>query len=305
MQHSYKNSQHQQQVSPYQSSHYGTPLKSQQYSVNQSSVHHNVYSPSSSIPQLEYAPSVNQQLEFSQQDSGLIVLVFQRGDDPIDTINHVMSFLTAVGRQTSYAAGTTRTYTPGASRSNLGKQRTAICYNCKGEGHMSKQCTKPKRKRDYSWFKEKVLLVQAQAHGQILNEEELAFLADPRIAEAINGFDVPLPVAVCSGIVNSLFKNMLSTDLISLYQELFDLGLANSSPMKQVLMPVKHGELMTICCVVLTPTLKDPPHLHQSLQTQLNSSICTSNFFLKRILLLNKANELTNPASVTKGLYPE
>ncbi|GJX65315.1 hypothetical protein Tco_0299658 [Tanacetum coccineum] len=33
------------------------------------------------------------------------------------------------------------------------------------------------------WFKEKVLLVQAQAHGQILNEEELAFLADPDIPE--------------------------------------------------------------------------------------------------------------------------
>ncbi|GJT90160.1 hypothetical protein Tco_1079005 [Tanacetum coccineum] len=48
---------------------------------------------------------------------------------------------------------------------------------------MSKHCTKPKRKRDNSWFKEKVLLVQAQAHGQILNEEELAFLADPDIPE--------------------------------------------------------------------------------------------------------------------------
>ncbi|GKB80813.1 retrotransposon protein, putative, ty1-copia subclass [Tanacetum coccineum] len=47
---------------------------------------------------------------------------------------------------------------------------------------------------------------------------------------AINGFDVPLPVAVCSGIDNSSSKNMLSTDLSSLYQELFDLGLANSSP---------------------------------------------------------------------------
>ncbi|GJW63580.1 MAK10-like protein [Tanacetum coccineum] len=71
----------------------------------------------------------------------------------------------------------------GASGSNSGKQRTVICYNCKGEGHMSRQCTKPKRKRDDSWFKEKVLLVQAQAHGQILNEEELAFLADPDIPE--------------------------------------------------------------------------------------------------------------------------
>nr|GFB63124.1 hypothetical protein [Tanacetum cinerariifolium] len=49
---------------------------------------------------------------------------------------------------------------------------------------MSKQCTKPKRKRDDSWFKDKVLLVQPQAIGQILYEEELAFLADPGITEA-------------------------------------------------------------------------------------------------------------------------
>ncbi|GJU48331.1 hypothetical protein Tco_1217886 [Tanacetum coccineum] len=48
---------------------------------------------------------------------------------------------------------------------------------------MSKQCTKPKRKRDDTWFKDKVLLVQAQANGQILHEEELAFLADPRVIE--------------------------------------------------------------------------------------------------------------------------
>ncbi|GKB09317.1 integrase, catalytic region, zinc finger, CCHC-type containing protein [Tanacetum coccineum] len=141
-----------------------------------------------------------------------------RGNDPIDAINHVISFLLAVvtsrypttnnqlrnslnprqqatindgkitlqpvqGRQISFASGTSRTYTPGASGSNSGKQRTVICYNCKGEGHMSKKCTKPKRKRDDSWFKDKVLLVQAQASGQILHEEELAFLTDPGILE--------------------------------------------------------------------------------------------------------------------------
>nr|GEV34848.1 copia protein [Tanacetum cinerariifolium] len=118
-----------------------------------------------------------------------------RGDDPIDAINHVMSFLSAVvtshylntnnhlrnssnprqqatindgritlqpvqGREISFASGTSRTYTPGASGRNSEKQRT-----------------------DDSWFKEKVLLVQAQALGQILNEEELAFLADPDIPE--------------------------------------------------------------------------------------------------------------------------
>nr|GFC67901.1 hypothetical protein [Tanacetum cinerariifolium] len=48
---------------------------------------------------------------------------------------------------------------------------------------MSKQCTKPKKKWDDSWFKDKVLLVQDQANGQILHEEELAFLADPGILE--------------------------------------------------------------------------------------------------------------------------
>nr|GEZ05338.1 hypothetical protein [Tanacetum cinerariifolium] len=39
-------------------------------------------------------------------------------------------------------------------------------------------------KKDESWFKDKVLLVQAQANGQILHEEELAFLADLGIVEA-------------------------------------------------------------------------------------------------------------------------
>ncbi|GJT31424.1 retrovirus-related pol polyprotein from transposon TNT 1-94 [Tanacetum coccineum] len=200
-QNSYQNTQFQQQVSPYQSPQYGSPYQSQQYSTHQSltplsityasnkyqlSICHNVYSLSSSIPQLEYAPSVNQQSEFSQPDLGLIIPVFQKGDDPNDAINHMMSFLTAVVTS-SYPTTNNQlrnsTYTPGASGSNYGKQRTVICYNCKGEGHMSKQCTKPKRKRDDSWFKDKVLLVQAQSSGQILHEEELAFLADPGILE--------------------------------------------------------------------------------------------------------------------------
>ncbi|GJW34235.1 hypothetical protein Tco_0054267 [Tanacetum coccineum] len=38
-------------------------------------------------------------------------------------------------------------------------------------------------KRDDLWFKDKVLLVQAQANGQIRHEEELAFFADPGTAE--------------------------------------------------------------------------------------------------------------------------
>ncbi|GJT46373.1 hypothetical protein Tco_0955088, partial [Tanacetum coccineum] len=120
--------------------------------------------------------------EAIQADSGLIVPVFKQSDDPIDAINHMMSFLSDVvtsrypttnnqlrnssnprqhatindgrvtlqpihGRQISVVADTTRTYTPGASRSNYGKQMTVI------------------------------------SNGQILHEEELAFLADPGTAE--------------------------------------------------------------------------------------------------------------------------
>ncbi|GJS09879.1 hypothetical protein Tco_0366675 [Tanacetum coccineum] len=128
-------------------------------------------------------------------NSGLIVPVFQKGDDPIDAINHMMSFLTAV--VTSPLNPTNQSFRSENGTDNSGKQRTVYfcyklqrgrhmskqCINLRGEGHMSKQCTKPKRKQDDSWFKDKVLLVQAQANGQILHEEELAFLADPGIAE--------------------------------------------------------------------------------------------------------------------------
>ncbi|GJW81085.1 reverse transcriptase domain-containing protein [Tanacetum coccineum] len=102
---------------------------------------------------LVFDPAVNQQQKqaaFPQLDSGLIVPVFKRGDNPIDAINQMMSFLPSVvtscfpttnnqlrnssnprqqatindgrvtlqpvqGRQVSFTTGTTRTFTPGNS----------------------------------------------------------------------------------------------------------------------------------------------------------------------------------------------
>ncbi|GJT12366.1 retrovirus-related pol polyprotein from transposon TNT 1-94 [Tanacetum coccineum] len=64
-----------------------------------------------------------------------------------------------------------------------GKARVVKCYNCQGEGHMTRQCTQPKRLRNSAWFKEKMLLVQAQESGQELDEEQLEFLADPGIPD--------------------------------------------------------------------------------------------------------------------------
>nr|GEZ55453.1 hypothetical protein [Tanacetum cinerariifolium] len=187
-------------------------------------VNHNAYMASSSAPQIDYAPMVQQSSEYSPPETGLVVPVFQKGDDPIDAINHIMSFLTAVvtsryaainnqlrtssnprqqatinngwvtiqpiqGRQNFVSVGSSRPSTSGSGGAP-GKQRVIVCYNCKGEGHMSKQCTKPKRKRDAEWFKDKVLLVQAQSNGQILQEEELEFLADPGTSESSSNHPV-------------------------------------------------------------------------------------------------------------------
>ncbi|GJU87052.1 retrovirus-related pol polyprotein from transposon TNT 1-94 [Tanacetum coccineum] len=134
-----------------------------------------MYSPPPSIPQMEYAPTVNQQQqqqpEFHQLDSGLTVPVFKQA------VRHIsQSLLPQPARNSSNP----RTYTHRASEAILETKGTIIVTNWqRGGGQMSKQCTKPKRKRDDSWFKDKVLQVQAQANGQILHEEELAFLADP------------------------------------------------------------------------------------------------------------------------------
>nr|GFC07859.1 hypothetical protein [Tanacetum cinerariifolium] len=54
------------------------------------------YMASSSAPQIAYAPMDQQSLEYSPPEPRLVVPVFQIGDDPIDAINHMMSFLTSV-----------------------------------------------------------------------------------------------------------------------------------------------------------------------------------------------------------------
>ncbi|GJX19235.1 retrovirus-related pol polyprotein from transposon TNT 1-94 [Tanacetum coccineum] len=64
--------------------------------------------------------------------------------------------------------------------------RVIHCYNCRGEGHMARQCTQPKRPRNSEWFKEKMLLVQAQESGVILDEDQIAFLVDLGVAQDLD-----------------------------------------------------------------------------------------------------------------------
>nr|GFB04627.1 hypothetical protein [Tanacetum cinerariifolium] len=87
------------------------------------------------------------------------------------------------GRQGKNYSGTTYKGNATSSRRNTtsGQERVVKCYNYQGEGHMTRQCTPPKRQRNATWYKEKAMLAEAHEAGQILDEEQLVFFADPRI----------------------------------------------------------------------------------------------------------------------------
>ncbi|GJV27193.1 reverse transcriptase domain-containing protein [Tanacetum coccineum] len=121
------------------------------------------------------------QAKFPQLDSGLAVPSSLPGDDLISSLNKAMAFLT-----TAITSCFPTTNNQLRTSSNLRNQatiqdvinknggnnatvqaRVVRCYNCQGEEHMARQCTQPKRPRNSTWFKEKILLVQTQEAGQI------------------------------------------------------------------------------------------------------------------------------------------
>ncbi|GKD31455.1 copia protein [Tanacetum coccineum] len=190
---SYNNPQFQQQISPSQSPQYGSIHPTQHYLTTYPSTPFAITYPSAPYPNV-YSSTIHQDAY-----SGLAVPVFKQGNESIDAINKMMSFLSIVvtsrfpatnnqlrnsfnlrqqatihdgrvtiqpihGRQSSFAAGTsgTRANISRTGGNNLGQQRVVKCFNYQGEGHMARQCPKPKRKRDVTWFRDKVLLVEAQ-----------------------------------------------------------------------------------------------------------------------------------------------
>ncbi|GJV50651.1 retrovirus-related pol polyprotein from transposon TNT 1-94 [Tanacetum coccineum] len=148
-------------------------------------------------------------------NSSFVVPVFSPRDDSIACLNKAMAFLIVVassrfpttnnqlktssnprnhatiqdgrvtvqqvqGRQRQNYSGNTYKSNAISSRGNAtsGQARVVKCYNCQGEGHMARQCTQLKRPRNAAWYKEKAMLAEAQEAGQILDEAQLAFLAD-------------------------------------------------------------------------------------------------------------------------------
>ncbi|GJZ81318.1 hypothetical protein Tco_0646312 [Tanacetum coccineum] len=149
-----------------------------------------------SPPLQSYAPTVVQQSLTFQPNTELAISTFLPTDDPIASLNKAMIFLSSVYRSrfppTNVQGRQSQCYTSNAGNNqalgarvintviNTGatQPRVIIFYNCNGKGHMAKHCTIRKKVKDSKWFKDKMLLAQAQEAGVVLDEEQHDFLAD-------------------------------------------------------------------------------------------------------------------------------
>ncbi|GKA50812.1 hypothetical protein Tco_0743885 [Tanacetum coccineum] len=119
-------------------------------------------------------------------DLSFAIPVFSLGDDPIACLNKAIYFLMVIASSRFPSTNNQlRTSSNLRNQATIQDGRVIVQQvqgrqgqNYSGEGHMARQCTQPKRSRNATWYKDKVMLAEAQEAGQILDEEQLVFLAD-------------------------------------------------------------------------------------------------------------------------------
>nr|GFA17547.1 integrase, catalytic region, zinc finger, CCHC-type, peptidase aspartic, catalytic [Tanacetum cinerariifolium] len=93
-----------------------------------------------------------------------------------DLYNNLKIVTETVQRRAPGNTGTKGIQTTGSGVNNSGKK--VICYNCRGEGHVARQCKEPKCARNSQWYHDKALLMQVKEKGAVLDAEAKAFLVD-------------------------------------------------------------------------------------------------------------------------------
>nr|GEU78702.1 integrase, catalytic region, zinc finger, CCHC-type, peptidase aspartic, catalytic [Tanacetum cinerariifolium] len=163
-------------------------------------INHNAYMASSSAPQIDYAPIAHHPLEFSSHKTGLVVPVFQKGNDLIDAINHMMSFLTAVVTSRYPATNNQlRTSSNPRQQATINNGRVTIQPIQGRQNSMLAGSSRPFASGSVHQTQEEVRcrIVQGQSTsssspGQWTGfaREELEFLADPETTESSSNQNV-------------------------------------------------------------------------------------------------------------------
>nr|GFB12900.1 hypothetical protein [Tanacetum cinerariifolium] len=80
---------------------------------------------------------------------------------------------------------------------NPGQARPVKCYNFNSTGHIARKCTQPKRPQNSKYYKDKMLLMQAQENGDLALNVDNVFQADDCDAFDSDVDEAPMD-AVCA-----------------------------------------------------------------------------------------------------------
>ncbi|GJY35985.1 retrovirus-related pol polyprotein from transposon TNT 1-94, partial [Tanacetum coccineum] len=145
----------------------------------------------------QYSPSVPPQSPQSTNDAMLATMNqivnllsgFQKQFPP--TNNQLRTSTNPMTQATIQAGQITTESVQRRAPGNKGKQiatgsqgKLVTCYNCRGQGHIARECKEKKREKDSQWFKDKALLMEAKEKGAILDAYDYDVDEAPHAAAA-------------------------------------------------------------------------------------------------------------------------